>query len=63
MIRDVDQAASMVERGVYELGRPCLVCEQRCFTEGQLCVGCAAQGHRVTDDAVYLNISFDWPTA
>lgn len=35
--------------------RPCLVCEEPCPTEGQLCPACAEAGHRVTDNAVIFN--------
>lgn len=41
--------------------RPCLVCEQPCLTEGQLCRDCAAAGHRVTDDEVIFNLTIDLP--
>lgn len=41
--------------------RPCLVCERPCLTEGQLCVECAAAGHRVTDTEVIVQIGVDWP--
>ena len=41
--------------------RPCLVCEKPCVAEGQLCAECAANGCSVTDDAVYVTLTFDLP--
>jgi hypothetical protein len=41
--------------------RSCLVCQQPCRTEGQLCPDCAAAGHRVTDTEVIVNIEIEWP--
>lgn len=41
--------------------RPCLVCEQPCSTEGQLCPDCAEAGHRVTDNEVLVAIDVRLP--
>lgn len=41
--------------------RPCLVCQKPCRTEGQLCGACVDAGHRVTDDAVIVQIEVRLP--
>ena len=43
--------------------RPCVACEKPCTTEGQLCPDCAVAGHRVTDDAVMVQIDVAVPPA
>lgn len=47
--------------GVDIPSRSCLVCQQPCRTEGQLCPDCAAAGHRVTDTEVIVQIGIEWP--
>lgn len=41
--------------------RPCLVCEEPCLAEGQLCVACGEKGHRVTDDEVIVSLEIRLP--
>lgn len=43
--------------------RPCLVCEEPCVTEGQLCRVCADRGHRVTDTEVIVAIDINIPAS
>lgn len=42
--------------------RPCLVCQEPSFNEGQLCVACCDKGHRVTDDEVIVNFEVRLPS-
>lgn len=43
-------------------GFMCLVCQTRTKSEGQLCPDCVEAGHRVENDTLFVNLSFDYPS-
>ena len=41
--------------------RPCLVCQEKTTSEGQLCPDCVAAGHRVENGALFFNLEVRLP--